>query len=120
MIRNYVRPTTDGRLGVENDAIAFWQSRSTTAGNRAEPFQLVNIPQLAKDIRRAAATAQATAHAIQDFDRRIADACERSNGRFVLVTDPPPSADARWCAFAPAAFLRNSRWGNLGQITATD
>lgn len=109
MIRNYVLPTTDGQLGVENDAIAFWQSRSTTAGNRAEPFQLVNIPQLAKDIRRAAATA----HAVQDFDRRIADACERSDG-------PSPPADARCCAFASAAFLRNSRWGKLGQITATD
>ena len=53
MVRNYIRPTTDGRLGCENDARAFWQSRMTRDGHRAEPVDLTDIPQLARDVRAA-------------------------------------------------------------------
>lgn len=46
-------PGTCGRTACENDARAFWQSRMTTAGARAEPLQLVDLHSLARDVRRA-------------------------------------------------------------------
>lgn len=51
------RNTGDGFAACENHAMAFWQSRMTRAGERAEPIQLTDLTQLAKDIRRAASTA---------------------------------------------------------------
>lgn len=42
-----------GRTACENDAVAFWQSRMTTAGARAEPMRLTDLRQLARDVRRA-------------------------------------------------------------------
>lgn len=41
-----------GRTAVETTERAFWQSRMTTAGARAEPLELTNITELAKRIRR--------------------------------------------------------------------
>lgn len=41
-----------GRIGLQNDAMAFWQSRMTTAGNRAELPQLADIPAIAQEVRR--------------------------------------------------------------------
>lgn len=51
VIRNFTRPTADGREAVKNDERAFWQSRMTRTGQRAEPPELTDIPQLARDIR---------------------------------------------------------------------
>lgn len=51
VIRNFTRPTADGREAVKNDERAFWQSRMTRTGQRAEPPELIDIEQLARDIR---------------------------------------------------------------------
>lgn len=48
-----VQRQTCGRTACENDAIAFWQSRMTTPGARAEPIQLADLRELARSIRRA-------------------------------------------------------------------
>lgn len=53
VIRNFIRPTADGREAVKNDERAFWQSRMTRFGQRAEAPELTDIPQLARDVRRA-------------------------------------------------------------------
>lgn len=53
VIRNFIRPTADGREAVKNDERAFWQSRMTRSGKRAEPFEPTDIPQLARAVRRA-------------------------------------------------------------------
>lgn len=42
-----------GRTAVENDARAFWQSRVTKPGQRAEPIQLADLRGLALAIRSA-------------------------------------------------------------------
>jgi hypothetical protein len=36
---------------LHNDAMAFWQSRMTTAGHRADPPDLVDLEALARDVR---------------------------------------------------------------------
>lgn len=41
-----------GRTANENNKIAFWQSRMTTTGQRAEPIALTDIPELARQVRR--------------------------------------------------------------------
>lgn len=46
-MRCYVRPTTCGRLAVENGVRAFWQSR---AGLRDAPV-LTDLQQLARQVR---------------------------------------------------------------------
>lgn len=40
-----------GRIGLENDARSFWQSRNTLAGQRVEPPDLVDLPELSHGIR---------------------------------------------------------------------
>lgn len=50
---NQVRNDGCGRQALINDARAFWQSRMTTAGHRAPPPELVDLQQLARDVRRA-------------------------------------------------------------------
>lgn len=40
-----------GHIGMENHAIAFWQSRMTRNGEVAEPLQLTDIRALAKAVR---------------------------------------------------------------------
>lgn len=47
-----VRNDGCGRLAVESAERSFWQSKATVAGQRAEPFDLVDIPSLARDIRK--------------------------------------------------------------------
>lgn len=42
-----------GRVAMDNVARAFWQSRMTLAGQRAEPIALVDLRQLAREIRKA-------------------------------------------------------------------
>lgn len=51
-----VMPTADGRLAMENVERSFWQSRCTLAGRPVafDEVQLTDIPELAKQIRRAA------------------------------------------------------------------
>lgn len=49
MIRNYICPTSDGRLAMENVIRAFWQSR---AGLKSPPV-LVDLQALAKAVRGA-------------------------------------------------------------------
>lgn len=48
-----VQRQTCGRTACENDAVAFWQSRMTAAGARAEPMRLTNLRELAIAVRRA-------------------------------------------------------------------
>lgn len=43
---------TCGRAACQTGERAFWQSRMTTAGRRAEPVELVDLEQLARDVRR--------------------------------------------------------------------
>ena len=45
----------------DNRERAFWQSRATRAGAPAAAFEVVNLPQLAKDIRRASPATHAAA-----------------------------------------------------------
>jgi hypothetical protein len=40
-----------GYMMLHNDAMAFWQSRMTTAGHRADPPDLVDLEALARDVR---------------------------------------------------------------------
>lgn len=47
-----VRNDGCGKLANENRIRSFWQSRMTTAGDRAEPPQLTDITALAQQIRR--------------------------------------------------------------------
>lgn len=42
-----------GRIAMENRERYFWQSRACTDGQRAEAFEVVNIPKLAGAIRCA-------------------------------------------------------------------
>lgn len=46
---------------IENDWMAFWQSRMTVAGHVAEPVHLVDLRSLARDVR--ACYAEEYAHA---------------------------------------------------------
>lgn len=48
-----VQARSCGRTACENDAIAFWQSRMTVAGGRADPIALADLRDLACRIRRA-------------------------------------------------------------------
>ena len=41
----------DGRTAMRNTEQAFWQSRMTRSGSRAEPFCVVDIPELARAVR---------------------------------------------------------------------
>lgn len=52
----FVGPLTNpgcGLLGMKNVEQAFWQSRLTTTGRRAELPELTDLRELAKDIRRS-------------------------------------------------------------------
>lgn len=40
-----------GLMGLENDRLAFWQSRATVAGRRAELPELTDLDALARQIR---------------------------------------------------------------------
>ena len=75
---NYTRPTTDGRIACENDELAFWQSRMTTMGNRADVPALTDLNELARGIRHCyeftTATAAATAAAAITVDPELATA----------------------------------------------
>jgi len=42
-----------GRTGLQNDAMSFWQSRMTLAGQRAELPQLTDLRELAAKLREA-------------------------------------------------------------------
>lgn len=46
-----VQPNTCGLLAMDNHATAFWQSRETVAGHRANPPRLIDIPALAQAVR---------------------------------------------------------------------
>lgn len=50
---NQVRNDGCGRLAMQTAERAFWQSRMTRAGRRASPPELVDLRQLASDVRRA-------------------------------------------------------------------
>lgn len=47
-----VQPRSCGRTAEETRAQVFWQSRMTTAGHRADPPQLGDLRELARQIRR--------------------------------------------------------------------
>lgn len=46
-----VRNDGCGRQAVINTERAFWQSRMTTAGKRAEPIELADLRELARKVR---------------------------------------------------------------------
>lgn len=48
-----VQARSCGRTACENDAIAFWQSRMTVSGVRADPIRLTDLRELAIAVRRA-------------------------------------------------------------------
>lgn len=118
-----VQAQTCGRMACENDAIAFWQSRMTTDGRRAEPLQLTDIPQLAKDIRRASVAAACVAPAaapvatIADLIRLTIDAwerCEGVGGRGHEDAEGGPDD----CQLPPCGcVLRGSETQNYGHAT---
>lgn len=39
---------------MESNELTFWQSRSVVGGKLSAPFELTDIPKLAKDVRHAA------------------------------------------------------------------
>lgn len=48
-----VRNDGCGRTAMQTRMRTLWQSALTTAGNRANPPELVDLHQLARDVRRA-------------------------------------------------------------------
>lgn len=46
-----VQQQSCGHTALANLECSFWQSRMTVQGHRAEPVELVNLEQLARDIR---------------------------------------------------------------------
>lgn len=50
-VPNYVRPSTDGRLACEMDARKFWQSRMVCNGRVPPAPELVDLRQLAREVR---------------------------------------------------------------------
>lgn len=75
-----VQAQSCGRKACENDAMAFWQSRMTTDGQRADPVQLTDLTQLAKDIRHAAAAATTPIATIAAFAALTASAASAAEG----------------------------------------
>lgn len=56
--RPHLHRITDPLMGVEREELrerAFWQSRATMAGRRFPAFELTDLPQLARAVRKAAA-----------------------------------------------------------------
>lgn len=56
--RPHIDRLTDPLMGVEREELrerAFWQSRATVAGRRFPAFELTDLPQLARAVRKAAA-----------------------------------------------------------------
>lgn len=53
MIRNFIRPTQDGREACALDAVKFWRSRMVRGGVVPAPPELVDLEQLAREVRRA-------------------------------------------------------------------
>ena len=95
----FIPPYTNNNVALENAAIIFWQSFMTKNGKRADPPQLTNIRQLAKDVRSG--TTQATA---DDYRRDaaaypditaftgIAHAAITPSGSFKSTVDRSPVA----------------------------
>lgn len=55
--RPHLELVTDPLMGTEREELrerAFWQSRATVAGRRFPAFELTDLPELARDLRRAA------------------------------------------------------------------
>ena len=99
----FIPPYTNNNVALENAAIIFWQSFMTKNGKRADPPQLTNIRQLAKDIRSG--TTQATVNATRTvfgFDigagddittfTGIAHAAITPSGSFKSTVDRSPVA----------------------------
>lgn len=47
-----VQPTGCGRMAVDTLATYWWQSRMSTAGDRAEPPELADLVELAREMRK--------------------------------------------------------------------